>query len=890
MEPLCLSPLDELWATFGDTALANFSSFLARKGYAISPISASDRATDEIKAANVADIAAYSADAAAVGSAPRSSHSAPSAPVEPPRKRNRAEMEAKAGEGSCAALSAPMTGTARKAASADKRAGPGGFDFSRFRFRHVALHFLYLGHKYHGFAAQLVSGGYGNGGGEKPRVREARKSTAALGGTADAAAAAAAAADAATASASVSSTLGPSAAAASSAPVAPPVEQHSVETVESALFQALTRACLIESRGTCGYTRCGRTDAGVSAAGQVVALRLRSKARLLAPPATAAGSGSSGVSARDGRDATTAGAGAGAGAGDETYTTPVWYRHDGRANDGPGAEAFPPPEGENDYAAMLNGVLPDDIRIIGWADLEEPEGTATVDVHASEGRIAAPAAPAAISAAADGGASASDSAASAAAPAASPLALPLALPLSTLPSSPPFSARFSCTRRVYRYFWVNRGYDVAAMRNAAARLCGTHDFRNFAKYAVVNTQNFVRRVEAVRVIVVGSAADAAGAYTPAASTSGSTSRSSGIASSASGRGAIAAAVLADAAADMSSPASAGTGAGAKLSAADVGASSGAGSGADVGADDATAALPTGDGDSVPVGSLCFFEVVGQAFLWHQVRCMASVLFHVGAGLEAPSVVDFLLDVHGACPSRPQYDLAPELPLCLHHCGYGEEQELERSAADASALAAAEAEEKAADAAAAAAAAAFASTASAAMAVDAAALPGAAGPGAAAATAAAVSSSVAAAGASVSAVAAVAAVGDDDGEGGARPSWAAPSLPSLYRRMKASANGLASANAALYSRWERMQVECAMLGSMLSRLRTFAVSAGLQPWQASPRDAVCRARKYIPFATRPREPTLAEKWGKLTAEERRRVAAMHPHNTARLLGSLAHSER
>lgn len=242
--------------------------------------------------------------------------------------------------------------------------------------------------------------------------------------------------------------------------------------------------------------------------------------------------------------------------------------------------------------------------------------------------------------------------------------------------------------------------------------------------------------------------------------------------------------------------------------------------------------------------------------------MASVLFHVGAGLEAPSVVDFLLDVTGRCPSRPQYDLAPELPLCLHHCGYGEEQELEKrasggaGAADAAAaLAAAEAEERAADAAAAAGAAAGA------MSVD------------------------AAASSAAAAAAAAAAIGDDDGEGGARPSWAAPCLPSLYRRMHASAGGLAAANAALYARWERMQVECAMLGSMLARLRAVAISAGLRPWEAAPRDAVCRARKYIPFASRPREPTLAEKWGKLSADEQRKVAAMHPHNTARLLGTL-----
>lgn len=59
--------------------------------------------------------------------------------------------------------------------------------------------------------------------------------------------------------------------------------------MESHLFSALTKLRLIESREvgkssplaltswqTSGYSRCGRTDKGVSALGQVVALRLRS--------------------------------------------------------------------------------------------------------------------------------------------------------------------------------------------------------------------------------------------------------------------------------------------------------------------------------------------------------------------------------------------------------------------------------------------------------------------------------------------------------------------------------------------------------------------------------------------------------------------------------------
>lgn len=50
------------------------------------------------------------------------------------------------------------------------------------------------------------------------------------------------------------------------------------ETVEGLLFGSLMRLRLIESRKQCAFSRSGRTDKGVSAFGQVVSLRLRSKA------------------------------------------------------------------------------------------------------------------------------------------------------------------------------------------------------------------------------------------------------------------------------------------------------------------------------------------------------------------------------------------------------------------------------------------------------------------------------------------------------------------------------------------------------------------------------------------------------------------------------------
>lgn len=54
------------------------------------------------------------------------------------------------------------------------------------------------------------------------------------------------------------------------------VGQDNDQSIERALFTALQKCQFITSRETAQYSRCGRTDKGVSAAGQVVALHLKS--------------------------------------------------------------------------------------------------------------------------------------------------------------------------------------------------------------------------------------------------------------------------------------------------------------------------------------------------------------------------------------------------------------------------------------------------------------------------------------------------------------------------------------------------------------------------------------------------------------------------------------
>eukprot|EP00741_Cyanophora_paradoxa_P003508 tig00000711_g3406.t1 len=72
----------------------------------------------------------------------------------------------------------------------------------------------------------------------------------------------------------------------------------------------------------------------------------------------------------------------------------------------------------------------------------------------------------------------------------------------------------------------------------------------------------------------------------------------------------------------------------------------------------------------PEGPDAMFEmrIRGTAFLWHQVRCMAAVLFLVGQGAEEPGVVPWLLDP-ACCAKKPQYAMAAEAPLCLHGCHF-----------------------------------------------------------------------------------------------------------------------------------------------------------------------------------------------------------------------------
>ena len=188
-----------------------------------------------------------------------------------------------------------------------------------------------------------------------------------------------------------------------------------------------------------------------------------------------------------------------------------------------------------------------------------------------------------------------------------------------------FSARFSTSARTYRYFFVRRHLCLRSMATAAKSFEGTHDFRNFCKMDAVNVSNYVRTMLYVRIQFQ---------VEPHMPTSDSTSADNISNEHGTNSGTTATDAI------TSSPSSWRT------------------------IDDALAY----EHADVSARAVCRIEVKGQAFLWHQIRCMAAVLFLVGAGREHPSVVESMLDI-SSMPRKPQYELASELPLVLHECSY-----------------------------------------------------------------------------------------------------------------------------------------------------------------------------------------------------------------------------
>ncbi|XP_053379356.1 uncharacterized protein LOC123526841 isoform X2 [Mercenaria mercenaria] len=72
-------------------------------------------------------------------------------------------------------------------------------------------------------------------------------------------------------------------------------------------------------------------------------------------------------------------------------------------------------------------------------------------------------------------------------------------------------------------------------------------------------------------------------------------------------------------------------------------------------------------------TMCELTIVGTAFLYHQIRCIVSVLFLVGKEQESPEVIDELLNVEKN-PKKPQFNMSSDIPLCLYDANFGDEFE------------------------------------------------------------------------------------------------------------------------------------------------------------------------------------------------------------------------
>ena len=126
-------------------------------------------------------------------------------------------------------------------------------------------------------------------------------------------------------------------------------------TVEGVLFAALSKARLVDPEGGlegCRWERCGRTDRGVSAAGQVVSLYVRSSNR---PSTTTSSSKTTTATAVDTREEEDA----------SDDPPPPLDAHP--QNPSPSAEARERERAAIRYLHTLNGILPPSIRVYAWA-------------------------------------------------------------------------------------------------------------------------------------------------------------------------------------------------------------------------------------------------------------------------------------------------------------------------------------------------------------------------------------------------------------------------------------------------------------------------------------------------------------------------------------------
>ncbi|WDK09810.1 tRNA pseudouridine synthase A [Colletotrichum graminicola] len=218
----------------------------------------------------------------------------------------------------------------------------------------------------------------------------------------------------------------------------------SLPTIEGELWNALTKACLIFPEDPdvvnfdcCEYSKCGRTDRGVSAFGQVIGLRVRSNKPLPKKPEEEA-------AAAEAEEGDTAMAGTA-----EEEEKKKRQEQTQKQKKKPEKE-WDDINDEIQYVKVLNRLLPDDIRITAWCPSPPPDFSARFSCEERQYRY-----------------------------------------FFTQPAFTPTAATSDGTPSGLR-----EGYlDIEAMNEAAQRFVGDHDFRNFCKVdGSKQITNFERRM------------------------------------------------------------------------------------------------------------------------------------------------------------------------------------------------------------------------------------------------------------------------------------------------------------------------------------------------------------------------------------------------------------
>ncbi|CAF9923638.1 MAG: hypothetical protein ALECFALPRED_002513 [Alectoria fallacina] len=360
-----------------------------------------------------------------------------------------------------------------------------------------------------------------------------------------------------------------------------PNNKTPLPTVEEELWKALNKARLVFPTPNpllepdepnwegCEYSKCGRTDKGVSAFGQVIGIRVRSNRPVnrVQKPASFEDAATGMGEPSHPKDLETPALPVVA-VGEDATPTPS------SASESVSDEelSFHPIRDEILYCQVLNRILPPDIRMLAWC----------------------PAPPA------------------------------------------DFSARFSCKERRYRYFFTQPAFtptvgpagllsgpnkpdlsagrsregwlDIDAMREAAHKFIGLHDFRNFCKVdPSKQIENFERHIFHADIEEIDSQQGPVGYIAKPGFQQYEHSNH-----------------------------------------------------------DPLSRLDHDLRDQSSTPTVYTFTLHGSAFLWHQVRHMVAILFLVGQGLEPPSVIDDLFDV-SKTSGRPQHEMADDAPLVLWDC-------------------------------------------------------------------------------------------------------------------------------------------------------------------------------------------------------------------------------